>query len=136
MGVADARPFRVLIVEDTADRQDVLKSLYKNQAWVMVHTGRRALKLLEAYEFDIVSLDYNLADELTGADVAAALRPHVAAGGRVVVHSQNPRGVARIREILPDAIAYPVAKMARSNLRMRRLRAGVDAEGPRYDFSA
>jgi CheY-like chemotaxis protein len=99
MLTADVRLFRVLIVEDTSDRQGVLRSLYKNQAWVMVHTGRRALKLLEAYEFDIVSLDYNLADELTGADVAAA-------------------------------------PMARSNERMRRLRAGVDAEGPRYDFSA
>ena len=135
MGAAEARAFRVLIVEDTPDRQAVLKSLYKNQAWVLVHTGQRALKLLGAFTFDIVSLDYNLAGDLTGADVAAGLLAHVAAGRRVVVHSQNPRGVTRILEILPGAIAYPVAKMARSNLRVRRLRAGIDSEGPKYDFA-
>ncbi len=62
------------------------------------------------------------------------LREHLAAGRRVVVHSQNPRGVLRILELLPGAIPYPVAKMARSNLRARRLRAGIDANGPDYDL--
>jgi CheY-like chemotaxis protein len=129
------RPFRVLIIEDTPDRQEVLKSLYKNQAWVLVHTGRRALTLLAAYDFDIVSLDYNLDGELTGADVAPALGPHVARGCRVVVHSQNPQGVAEIQRVLPDVIALPVAKMSSSNQRMKRLRAGIDAHGPGYDFA-
>ena len=60
---------RVLIVEDTPQRQEVLTALYRAHAWVLVHTGRRAQVLLEAYDFDLLSLDYNLRGDLTGEDV-------------------------------------------------------------------
>ena len=52
---------RILIVEDTPERQEVLTSLCKEHAWIMVHTAPRALKLLEAYDFDLIFLDYDLA---------------------------------------------------------------------------
>jgi CheY-like chemotaxis protein len=129
------RPFRVLLIEDTAERQAILKSLYRNQAWVLVSTGRRALTLLSAFEFDIVSLDYNLGDDLTGADLAKALQGRMSAGTRVVVHSMNPKGAKAIQAILPDAIVYPLSRMARSNVRMKKLRAGIDSLGPQYDFA-
>jgi DNA-binding response OmpR family regulator len=125
----------VLLVEDTPDRQEILTSLYKNQAWILVHTGRRALTLLSAFVFDIVSIDYNLGDDLTGVDVVRALRQSESAGCLVVVHSLNPRGAAEILAIAPEAIAYPVSKMARSNAVMKTLRAGVDALGPKFDFT-
>jgi CheY-like chemotaxis protein len=124
---------RVLIIEDTPDRQAVLTSLFRNQAWVLVHTGRRALTLLEAFPFDLVSLDYNLGDELTGADVARRLAS-LSPAPRVIIHSMNPRGAAAIQEILADALPYPVSRMARSNARMKQLRAGIDTLGASYDF--
>src|SRR5882672_3460863 len=91
------KPYRVLIIEDVPERQEILKSLYRNQAWVLVHTARRAITLLSAFEFDIISLDYNLAGELDGAAVARALMASENAGSRLVVHSQNPRGADEIR---------------------------------------
>ena len=56
---------RVLLVEDTKDRQHILTSLYKKHAWILVNTGERAITLLNAYDFDIVSLDYNLGGQVS-----------------------------------------------------------------------
>ena len=64
---------RILIIEDTADRQELLQSLYREHAWVRVHTAARAICLLRAYDFDLISLDYNLAGQDTGEAVALAL---------------------------------------------------------------
>ena len=55
---------RILILEDTPERQEILKQLYRDHAWVLVHTAQRAIRLLEAFEFDLVSLDYDLAGEV------------------------------------------------------------------------
>jgi hypothetical protein len=139
---ADRALLRILIVEDTAERQAILRSLYRDHAWVLAHTGRRAITLLSAFPFDVVSLDYNLAGELTGADVARALVetavPAIAtdrSSCRVVIHSLNPRGVAAIQAILPEAVVLPVAKIARSNATLKRLRAGLAASGAAFDFS-
>ena len=67
-----------------------------------------------AYDFDIVSLDYNLGGQLNGADVAKILKYSRHKNVRVIVHSLNPKGAKAISLILPDAIVYPVAKMVRS----------------------
>ena len=118
---------RVLIVEDTPQRQEVLTALYRAHAWVLVHTGRRAQILLEAYDFDLLSLDYNLRGDLTGEDVARVLLASRNRDVRVVIHSLNPRGARRIQAVLPGAIAYPVSRMTRSNAAFKRLRAKLDA---------
>lgn len=41
---------KVLIVEDIEERQKVLTSLYRAQAWVLVTTGQRTIKLVSAYD--------------------------------------------------------------------------------------
>jgi CheY-like chemotaxis protein len=131
----------VLIVEDTPERQGVLTSLYRDHAWVLVHTARRAISLLDAFDFDIVSLDFNLAGELTGADVARALaakqlgrREPATVPCRVLIHSLNPRGAEQIHALLPDARVLPVSKVARSNAQIKRHRAGLLLQGAAYDF--
>lgn len=126
-------PLRVLLVEDLPDRQAVLASIYRGHAWVAVTTGARAITLLTVFDFDIISLDYNLGGELTGADVAAAIATSRHRATRVVVHSQNPRGAAEICTHLPAAVRYPVSRMVRSNAVARRLRAALAAHGA--DFS-
>jgi CheY-like chemotaxis protein len=130
-----AAPLRVLIVEDTDERQQILTGLYRSHAWVLAHTGRRAITLLNAYDFDIISLDYNLRGELTGADVARAIPLSRNRQARVVVHSLNPKGVEEIRSILPHAVYYPVSKMVRSNAAFKRLRAYIDELGTAYDWT-
>ena len=103
-------PLRVLIIEDTEERQQVLTSLYRSHAWMLVNTGHRAITLLNAYDFDIISLDYNLRGELTGADVAKEIKSSRNAATKIIVHSLNPKGVKKILNILPDAVIYPVSK--------------------------
>jgi CheY-like chemotaxis protein len=127
-------PLRVLLVEDTEDRQKILVSLYRAHAWVLVHTSARAIKLLSVYDFDIISLDYDLQGEATGADVAEALAGSRNRGARVVVHSQNPAGARRIHEILPDAVLYPISKMVRSNAVAHALRAAIDEQGAAFGW--
>lgn len=103
-------PLKVLIIEDTEERQQVLTSLYRSHAWMLVNTGRRAIMLLNAYDFDIISLDYNLRGELTGADVAKKIKSSRNTATKIIVHSLNPKGVKKILNILPDAVIYPVSK--------------------------
>ena len=125
---------RVLLVEDTQERQQILTSLYRSHAWILVNTGQRAIKLLKAYDFDIISLDYNLRGELNGADVAQALKHSRNQNARIIIHSLNPKGVNSILAILPDAIAYPVSKMIRSNKKFKDLRNKIDRLGGVYDW--
>jgi CheY-like chemotaxis protein len=133
--VTDERvPLRVLLVEDTEARQGVLTQLYRAHAWVLVTTGPRAVALLRAFEFDLVSLDYNLRGELRGTDVAHALAASRNAGARVVIHSLNPRGVEALRVILPDAVVYPVSRMAKTHAHLKWLRQQIDEQGVAFDW--
>ncbi len=127
-------PLRVLIVEDTEERQNTLTSLYRSHAWVLAHTGRRAITLLNAYQFDVISLDYNLRGPLTGADVARAIAGSRNKDARVVIHSMNPRGASQIAGVLPQAAHFPLSKMVRSNQSFKRLREKIDELGAAHDW--
>lgn len=127
-------PLRVLILEDTAERQKILTGLFKDQAWVLVHTAARALRLLDAFEFDVISLDYDLACEEKGDRVARHIRDGANRQARVIVHSMNPRGRDRIAVILPQAIVLPVASMINTNRTFLRLREELK-KGKDFDWS-
>lgn len=128
------RPLRVLIVEDTPERQQALTALYRSHAWVLVETGARAVTLLNAYAFDLVSLDFNLRGPLNGLDVAQALAASPNRQARVVIHSLNPKGAAQLARLLPEAVVYPVSRMVRSNATFKRLRSTLDAQGAAFDW--
>jgi CheY-like chemotaxis protein len=130
----DCAPLRVLIVEDTAERQEILTALFRDHAWVLAPTGARAIRLLQAFDFDLISLDYNLRGELSGVDVAQGILNSRNRNTRVVVHSLNPQGRARIAELLPQAIIYPVSRMVRSNRHFKRLRARLNELGAAFDW--
>ena len=49
------KPLRVLIVEDTEKCQKILTSLYRSHGLILVATGQRAIKLLDFYDFDLMS---------------------------------------------------------------------------------
>ncbi len=123
---------RILIVEDTPDRQKTLIRLYREHAWVLVNTARRAISLLDAYTFDLISLDYDLAGPEKGDIVAEHIRGSRSARALVIVHSMNALGAQRILSELPDAVAVPLSKITRDNGTFNRLRsqlrggAGVD----------
>jgi DNA-binding response OmpR family regulator len=122
---------RVLIVEDTAERQGWLQSLYREHAWVLVHTAARAIRLLHAYDFDLISLDFNLAGPDDGDAVAGGVAASRNARTPVLVHSMNPRGAARLGELLPHAACVPVSFLVRSNATVKRVRAALRRGVPR-----
>ncbi len=113
---------RVLIVEDNPDRQEVLRRLAKDHAWILANTAERAVRLLESYPFDLIFLDFDLAGSARGDRVAEAIRRSGNNGARVIVHSQNKPGADRIAEILPEADVVPLSKITRSNATFKRLR--------------
>jgi CheY-like chemotaxis protein len=123
---------RILIVEDTPERQEWLTGLYRDHAWVLVHTAARATRLVRAYEFDLISLDFNLAGPDTGAAVADAIAASRNARTPVLVHSMNPRGARRLAELLPHAQCVPAGSLVKTNAVAKRvreaLRTGVPAD--------
>ncbi len=125
---------RVLIVEDTRDRQGVLQQLFKDHAWVLVHTAARAISLLNAFEFDVISLDYDLAGGTTGDKVAEHIRGGLNHSARVIVHSMNPQGRDQISELLPGAMVIPLSSMTKTNKRFKRLREALK-QGPDFDWT-
>ena len=128
-------PLKVLLIEDTEERQQILTSLYKSHAWIMVNTGKRAIMLLNSYDFDIISIDYNLRGELTGADVAKVIKLSRNKNAKIIIHSLNPKGAKSILAILPHATIYPVSKLVRSNKHFKYLRSKIDELGIAYDWN-
>jgi len=80
---------RVLIVEDGLERQAILKNLFREHAWIMANTAKRANRLISVYDFDIVSLDYDLDGEERGDVVAEFIKRSRNANAKVLVHSMN-----------------------------------------------
>ena len=124
---------RVLIVEDTPERQKILTELFRDHAWVLVNTVARALRLLKAYEFDVVSLDYNIGGDLLGVDVARHIR-NARIKPRVVIHSMNPQGRKQILAVLPEAMEFPISSMVKTNKRFKSLREELK-KGKDFDWS-
>lgn len=124
---------RVLIVEDTPERQKILTELFRDHAWVLVNTAPRAIRLLKVYEFDVVSLDFNIDGNLLGLDIAR----HIQNAGiqpRVVIHSMNPQGRKQILAVLPEAMEFPVSSMVKTNKRFKSLREELK-KGKDFDWS-
>jgi CheY-like chemotaxis protein len=131
--VSENKCLKILIVEDTPERQKILCDLYRDHAWVIVHTAARANRLLSVYDFDLVSLDYDLAGEEKGDAVADFLRGFRNSTCKVIIHAMNSQGAGKIREILPAAEHVPISKMTKNNRVFKRLRAEF-SEGLNIDW--
>lgn len=90
---------RLLIIEDIPERQKLLQSLYRDHAWVLVHTAVRAIRLVAVYQFDLISLDFNLAGPDNGDAIASTLRDSHNADTPVLVHLMNPKGAELLQTI-------------------------------------
>jgi len=121
---------RILIVEDTVERQEILKNLYREHAWILAHTADRAIRMLSVYDFDLVSLDFDLAGDKKGDEVASFISRSRNSKTKVIVHSMNPQGAVKISRLLPNAVHVPLSKMTKTNRVFKRLRQelskGVD----------
>jgi CheY-like chemotaxis protein len=120
---------RVLIVEDTPERQKILKNLFRDHAWVLVHTARRALILLEHFDFDLLSLDYDLAGPEKGSEIASYIAQLRKEKIQVLIHSMNSKGAQQIIQILPHAVWVPISKMVKNNRIFKNIREGINNRG-------
>lgn len=126
---------KILIVEDSPERQKILCNLYREHAWVLVHTAARANRLLSAYDFDLVSLDYDLAGEEKGDRVADFLCRSRNSKCKVIIHAMNSQGAVKIRETLPNAEYVPISKMTKNNRIFKRIRQEL-SKGVNIDWGS
>jgi DNA-binding response OmpR family regulator len=125
---------KILIIEDTPERQKILKNLYKDHAWILVHTAERAVKLLSVFKFDLISLDYNLAGSRCGDEIAAFLPASINNCTKILVHSMNKQGADKIKEFLPHADFIPISKMIKTNIVFKKIRTEL-AKGTDIDWA-
>lgn len=125
---------KVLIVEDSLERQKILINLFKHHAWVLANTAIRAIRLLEAYEFDLIFLDYDLSGPIKGDEVARFISKKDDCSPRVIIHSMNDPGVKRILKYLPNATSIPISKVIRNNFTFKKIRTEL-AKGPDIDWN-
>ncbi|MBN1999543.1 hypothetical protein JW935_18460 [candidate division KSB1 bacterium] len=126
---------RILIVDYTPERRKILKNLYRDHAWVLVHTATRAIRLLDSYRFDLISLDYNIAGIKTGEEIADFKSRSENARAKVIIHSMNPRGREKIAALLQNADIVPISKMVKNNKVFKKIRSQL-LHGPDLDWSA
>lgn len=88
----------------------------------MAHTSARAIRLIEAYRFDLIALDYDLAGPGKGDEVAQLIAGSKNAETEILIHSMNDPGVQRIKMSLPNATAVPISKITRDNTTFKRIR--------------
>lgn len=94
----------VLLVEDSPQRLDFFRYFYRDHEVYKATDAAQAEQLLSQREFDLVQLDYDLADRGTSLDVAEYIsRNHPRL--TVVIHSENQGGVVQLQTLLPDATA-------------------------------
>lgn len=116
------KALRILIVEDTPERQEILRNLFRDHAWVLVHTTDRAIRLLSVYDFDLISLDFDLAGDKKDDEVASFISRSRNSETKVIVHSMNPQGADKFSRFLPNAVHVPLSKMTKTNRAFKRIR--------------
>jgi CheY-like chemotaxis protein len=115
-------PLRVLIVENTPERQEILQSLYQDHGWVIAPTAARAIRLLETYYFDLVSLDFNLTGVEQGEDLASFISRFLNGKTKVIVHSSKRKETDPISAQIPQADIVPLSRITRSHAVLERFR--------------
>lgn len=104
---------RILILEDDPERHRAFRKRLCDP--VIVTTAAECIRLLEAEDWDECYLDHDLGGRVyvesgpgTGYEVACWLEANPARmPKRVVLHSLNPAGRARMKAALPDAYDRP-----------------------------
>lgn len=110
----------ILIIEDRADRVETLKSLYSTFEPIVASEVEFAKEILSSNIFDLVHLDYDL-DETTTEELASLFPEET----KVVIHSENPNGVAVLLRLVENSIAIPFHKFASKSPELSRLKAVI-----------
>jgi CheY-like chemotaxis protein len=113
--MAEQSTVRVLIVEDDPSRCEWFNRKLSNADRDITQDVREAIRWLSEYDYSLILLDHDLADEhyfsnelddeRTGYAVAAwlAAHPDHQRDSMIIVHSLNYPGAARMVQIMLDA---------------------------------
>ena len=118
----------ILIIEDKADRVETFKLLYSVFKPRVASEVEIAKEILSSNSFDLVHLDYDL-HETTTEELASLFLEET----KVVIHSENPNGVAVLLSLIENSIAIPFRKFASKSPELSRLKA-VIATGVKRDI--
>jgi len=106
--------FNILVVEDSKDRIDFFKELYRLQNAAFVGNVSKAIGLLRTQEFDIIHLDYDLENGSNSKNVASFIGNNDIKS-IVIIHSEHPEGVETLLKILPSAFPIPFSEFSSKN---------------------
>ena len=118
----------ILIIEDKADRVETLKSLYSTFEPIVASEVELAKEILSSNCFDLIHLDYDL-DETTTEELALLFSEETV----VVIHSENPNGVAILLRLIENSIAIPFHKFSSKSPELSHLKA-IISEGVKKDI--
>ncbi len=107
---------RVLILEDSPERiKTFQKKLWKHDLYFFdnVDDTIKALEYMDA--FDVLFLDHDLGGQVfvdsdepnTGYQLAKYIKEKQLKFNQVVIHSMNPVGAQRMKDMLPEATIAP-----------------------------
>ncbi|MEX2664240.1 cyclic-phosphate processing receiver domain-containing protein [Candidatus Uabimicrobium amorphum] len=125
---------RILIVEDLPERQQQICNMYKEHAWVTTTISTHAIRLVNAYDFDLIHLDYNLAEQTTGLEVAECLAKSRNAQTQVVIHSMNPDGAKKMSQLIVNVEVIPISKLLKKDIYTKRLKEQLKKEQVNWNY--
>ena len=108
----------ILIIEDKEDRIETLKTLYSTFKPRVASEVEIAKDILSSNSFDLVHLDYDL-NETTTEELAGSFSEET----KVVIHSENTKGVKLLLNLIENSIAIPFHKFVGKSPELSHLKA-------------
>ncbi len=98
------QPLKVLVLEDEDYRRELIEPLLEGQKIYWAKDAAEALEFIDLIKFNLILLDYDLANRTNGGMVASRLaNPEcLNHGSNMVIHSINPSGIKKMMRMLKN----------------------------------
>lgn len=95
---------KVLVLEDEAYRRELIEPLLEGHQVNWAKDATEALGLVDLIKFDLILLDYDLANRTNGSIVASRLANQLCLNynTKIVIHSINPSGIKKMMKLLKN----------------------------------
>lgn len=95
---------KVLVFEDEAYRRELIEPLLVGHKVYWVNDAKEGLELIDKIKFNLILLDYDLANRTNGSIVASRLANPTCLNQntRIVIHSINPSGIEKMMRLLKN----------------------------------
>lgn len=115
---------KILILDDDKERHENFKRNFKEHVLTHVETANDAINELKSFKYDAVFLDHDLgglsfvdsSEPNTGYQVAKWLSNNMKHKPKLVyIHSMNPVGAQKMKDLLPNSILAPSLWLVKQN---------------------